>query len=143
MFTASEQKVNSLVCHQSHDRMDGLGHNQRMAKTDINAPKTGPGDFGVNLKAKRTGMGMTMDALADRARVSKGYISSLETGARTNPSEAMARKLAEVFICPVSELWGNSQSAFETRALELLRSMPEDRREAAIASLYGLAAGLK
>lgn len=143
MFTDSEQKVNGLVYHPSHDRRNELGHNQRMAKTSSDAVKTGPGDFGVNLKAKRTGMGMTMDALADRARVSKGYISSLETGARTNPSEAMARKLAEVFMCPVSELWGNSQSAFETRALELLRSMPEERREAAIASLYGLAAGLK
>jgi transcriptional regulator with XRE-family HTH domain len=143
MFTDSEHKVNRHVYHPSHDHHAPMIHNRRMAKTDSDAQKTGPGDFGVNLKAKRTGMGMTMDALADRARVSKGYISSLETGARTNPSEAMARKLAEVFMCRVSELWGNSQSAFETRALELLRAMPENRREAAIAALYGLASGLK
>jgi transcriptional regulator with XRE-family HTH domain len=114
-----------------------------MAKTTGKAAKDGPGDFGINLKDKRTRFGMTMDVLAERASVSKGYISSLETGARTNPSEAMARRLAKVFDCPVSELWGSSQSSFEARALELLRSMPQDRREAAIASLYGLAAGLQ
>lgn len=100
-----------------------------------------PGDFGRNLKDKRKRFGMTMDALAEKAFVSKSYISSLESGSRKNPSEAMARKLADVFQCDVADLWGRSQSSFEARALELLRSMPEDRREAAIAALYGLAAG--
>lgn len=111
-----------------------------MAKGDS---KNKPGDFGRNLKDKRQRFDMTMDKLADLSGVSKSYISSLESGSRKNPSEALARKLADVFQCDVSDLWGKSQSAFESRALELLRSMPEQRREAAIAALYGLAAGTK
>lgn len=103
--------------------------------------KKEPGDFGRNLKDRRTRLGMTLDQLADVARTSKGYISDLETGKKSNPSEKMARKLADALQSPVAELWGKSQPAFEARALELLRSMPEDRREAAIAALYGLAAG--
>lgn len=140
MFTESEQKVKADVHCQTNDPRGAFGHNQGMAK---GGGKSGPGDFGKNLKDKRKRFDMTMDALADKALVSKSYISSLESGSRTNPSEAMARKLAYVFQCDVAELWGRSQSAFEARALELLRSMPEDRREAAIAALYGLAAGSK
>ena len=102
-----------------------------------------PGDFGRNLKERRKRSDLTMDRLSDLALVSKSYISSLESGSRSNPSEAMARKLAYALDCDVADLWGRSQSAFEARALELLRSMPDDRREAAIAALYGLAAGTR
>lgn len=98
-----------------------------------------PGPFGDNLKQRRTALKFTIDNLADRAFVSRGYISSLETGARLNPSEGMARKLAAALECEVADLWGKSQSAFEARALELLRKIPDNRRESAIASLYGLA----
>lgn len=126
-----------IVHWQSDDPAAGPVHNPGMAKkTD------GPGDFGRNLKDKRKRLDMTMEVLADKAKVSKSYISSLESGSRTNPSEAMAQKLAYIFQCDVADLWGRSQSSFEARALELLKSVPEDRRESAIAALYGLAARL-
>lgn len=100
-----------------------------------------PGDFGRNLKARREALELTIDGLVNRSEVSRGYISGLETGAKTNPSEGIAKKLAKALDCQVADLWGQGQSSFEARALELLRKMPRDRREAAIASLYGLAAG--
>lgn len=100
-----------------------------------------PGDFGKNLKARREAMELTIDGLVNRSQVSRGYISSLETGAKRNPSEGIARRLAAALECHVADLWGRGQSSFEARALELLRQMPPDRREAAIAALYGLAAG--
>lgn len=137
MFTHSERAVKPNVHCQSDDAAGPIVHNLGMAKSDKNKP----GDFGRNLKEKRQRFGMTMDVLAEKAAVSKSYISSLESGSRLNPSEGMARRLADVFQCDVAELWGRSQSSFEARALELLRSMPEARREAAIAALYGLAAG--
>jgi transcriptional regulator with XRE-family HTH domain len=101
--------------------------------------KQKPGPFGLNLLDRRKRFDMTQDVLSERASVSKSYISSLESGARANPSEGIARRLADVFQCDVSDLWGRDQSSFEARAMDLLRAMPEDRREAAIAALYGLA----
>lgn len=85
-------------------------------------------------------MELTIDGLVNRSQVSRGYISSLETGARSNPSEGIARRLAAALECNVADLWGQGQSSFEARALELLRKVPKKHREAAIASLYGLAA---
>lgn len=105
------------------------------------AKKSGkPGPFGRNVLARRKERGWTQDHLAELTQISKSYISSLEGGSRDNPSEALARKFAAAFRCDVSDLWGRSQSDFEARAMVLLRQMPEDRREAAIAALSGLAA---
>lgn len=135
MFTHSEPLVKVNVHCQSDDGAEGWSHNARMKKTE-----SGPGPFGVNLRDKRKRLGLSMDKLSDITQVSKSYISSLESGSRRSPSEGLARRLAFGLECEASELWGSSQSAFEARALELLRSMPEKRREAAIAALYGLAA---
>lgn len=108
-----------------------------MAKPDKNQD---PGNFGKNLKERREAKTWTQDHLAIMARVSKSYISSLEGGSRGNPSEGVAQRFADVLGCEVADLWGRDQSSFEARALELLRKIPEKHREAAIASLYGLAA---
>ncbi len=144
MFSASEHGVKRNVHHQCDDAAKGLRDSQGMAKkSDKKTKAKGPGDFGRNLKERRGALRMTIDVLADRARVSRSYISSLETGARRNPSEGMARMLARALECDVATLWGGSQDAFESRALELLRKIPEDRRESAIASLYGLASQVK
>lgn len=107
-----------------------------MAKKD---KKQKPGAFGINLRERRERARLTQDALAIMCQVSKSYISSLESGARANPSEAIARRFANALQCEVADLWGRDQSSFEARALELLRSIPENRREAAIAAIYGLA----
>lgn len=98
-----------------------------------------PGVFGANLKVRRASLGLTIDMLVERSGVSRSYISSLETGMRANPSEGMAKRLAAALGCEVADLWGRDANAFEARALMLIRAMPEDRQDAAIAALYGLA----
>lgn len=140
MFPHREHKVNRHVFPESNDPGEAAAHSPPMAKE---AGTKTPGDFGRNLKARREALELTIDGLVNRSQVSRGYISSLETGAKRNPSEGIARRLAAALECQVADLWGRSQSSFEARALELLRQMPLDRREAAIAALYGLAAGSK
>lgn len=137
MFTHSEPLVKVNVHCQADDAERAGPHNAGMATSE-----SGPNHFGVNLSKRRKDLGLSMDKLADLASVSKSYISSLESGSRRSPSEGMARKLAKALDCEASDLWGASQSAFEARALELLKSMPANRREAAIAALYGLAASV-
>lgn len=138
MFPQREHKVNDDVFPWSDDPDAATAHISRMGKDETSKA---PGDFGRNLKARREAMELTIDGLVNRSQVSRGYISSLETGAKKNPSEGIARRLAVALDCQVADLWGRGQSSFEARALELLRKMPSDRREAAIAALYGLAAG--
>lgn len=135
MFSDGELPVKRNVLCQCDDPPRAAPYIFGMAKNK----KKEPGPFGVNLKDRRTRVGMTMEVLAAAAQVSKGYISSLETGAKANPSEGMARRFADALQCEVADLWGRDQSSFEVRALELLRHIPETRREAAIAALYGLA----
>lgn len=139
MFPEREHKVNRNVYCQSDDRDSPACDSAAMAK-EAKSAKNEPGDFGRNLKARREAMELTIDGVVNRSEVSRGYISSLETGAKRNPSEGIARRLAAALECHVSDLWGRGKSAFEERALELIRKMPKDRREAAIAALYGLAA---
>jgi len=50
--------------------------------------------FGQHLKAVRIECGLTQAALAKRLRVSKGYISRLESG-KARPAESAVRRLAE------------------------------------------------
>lgn len=137
MFTEREQVVKRNLHYECDDGAGASEHTAGMAKTP---KKQKPGPFGRNLLDRRKRFDMTQDSLSEKARVSKSYISSLESGARANPSEGIARRIADVFQCDVSDLWGRDQSSFEARAMELLRAMPEDRREAAIGALYGLAA---
>lgn len=144
MFTHSERQVKHDVHCQSHDAEEGWGDNPGMAKAHKKqSNKDEPGEFGRNLKVLRDQRKWTQDHLAIIASVSKSYISSLEGGSRANPSEGLARRFADVFGCEVADLWGRDQSSFEARALVLLRSIPEEQREAAIGALYGIAASSK
>ena len=58
------------------------------------------------LKALREEKGLTQDALAKRAKLTKPYISQLEGGARKNPSLPALRRLARALGVPVTELLG-------------------------------------
>ncbi len=61
-----------------------------------------PKDIGAVI-AKRRGT-MTQEELARRAKVSRGYLATLEAGHRKNPSVAVLRRLAEALGVPVTEL---------------------------------------
>ncbi len=60
--------------------------------------------LGQVLKALREEREWTLDELAERAKVTKAYVSQLETGKRKNPSLAVLKRLAKALRVPVTEL---------------------------------------
>jgi transcriptional regulator with XRE-family HTH domain len=56
------------------------------------------------IQTKREEKGITQRDLAQRAKVTPGYIAQLETGARKNPSLPVLRRLAKALGVPVTEL---------------------------------------
>jgi transcriptional regulator with XRE-family HTH domain len=63
-----------------------------------------PTRLSAMLRRVRDARGLTQLALAKKARVAQGYISSLEAGEKKNPSVAVVRKLAKALGVPVSQL---------------------------------------
>jgi transcriptional regulator with XRE-family HTH domain len=60
--------------------------------------------IGRVLQRLREAKGLSQLALAKRAKVTQGYISELEAGAKKNPGIATLRKLAKGLGVPVTEL---------------------------------------
>jgi XRE family transcriptional regulator of biofilm formation len=60
--------------------------------------------FGAVLKTLREEKGLTQDTVATRAKVTKPYLSQLETGARKNPSLPVLKRLAKALGVPVTRL---------------------------------------
>jgi XRE family transcriptional regulator of biofilm formation len=63
-----------------------------------------PKRLGSVLKALRKREGLSLDALAKRAEVTKPYLSMLESGHRKNPSLNVLRRLARALGVPVTQL---------------------------------------
>jgi XRE family transcriptional regulator of biofilm formation len=53
---------------------------------------------------KRKGQELTLEELADKARVSKPYLSMIERGRRKSPSLPVLRRIARALKVPVSDL---------------------------------------
>jgi transcriptional regulator with XRE-family HTH domain len=60
------------------------------------------GSILVELRGSR----MTQEQLAKRAKVSRGYLASIEAGHKKNPSLAVLKRLAKALGVPVTELLG-------------------------------------
>jgi transcriptional regulator with XRE-family HTH domain len=60
----------------------------------------------LNLKRIRLALGLTQAELAQRARVTKQYVTMLERGQR-DPSLSVLRKLAKALDVPLSMLVGD------------------------------------
>ncbi len=56
------------------------------------------------LKELREAKGLTQEELAKKAKVTRPYLTMLETGARKNPSLAILKRLAKALGVPVTEL---------------------------------------
>jgi XRE family transcriptional regulator of biofilm formation len=56
------------------------------------------------LKMLRRERGMTQDEIGRRAKVTKPYLSQLETGVRKNPSLPVLKRLAKALGVPVAAL---------------------------------------
>jgi transcriptional regulator with XRE-family HTH domain len=65
-----------------------------------------PRELGTAIKRLREQRGWTQERLAQKAGVTKFYISLLETGARKNPSLPALKRLAKALDVPVTELLG-------------------------------------
>ena len=60
--------------------------------------------LGGVLRRARTAQDLSQWEVARRARISKPYLSQLETGVRRNPSLPTLRRLAKALRVPVTEL---------------------------------------
>ena len=58
------------------------------------------------IRRLRTKQGMTQEELALKAKVTQGYISQLESGAKKEIGAKVAVRLAEALGVPVTELLG-------------------------------------
>jgi len=63
-----------------------------------------PRRLGTVLKMLREEHGLTQDTVAKRAKVTKPYLSQLETGKRKNPSLPVLKRLARALGVPVTAL---------------------------------------
>jgi transcriptional regulator with XRE-family HTH domain len=62
--------------------------------------------LGTVVRRLREDRGFTQIDLAQRARMSQGYLAALERGLRTNPSLRMLHQLANALGVPVTDLLG-------------------------------------
>ncbi len=83
-----------------------------------------PRDFGASVRRRRKKLGLTIAALAERARVSVNWISEIERGRA--PSFAVLIALAKALEIPAGELLGEAprHSAEATEAARLVESLP-------------------
>jgi transcriptional regulator with XRE-family HTH domain len=82
--------------------------------------------FGSNARAARLKRGMTLDALACEAGLSKGHLSRFERGEKSLSIGALIR-LSEALDTPVAVLLGESESG---QAYHLVRAGGRDRMQA-------------
>lgn len=109
-FAHSEHVRNSFVRCQRDDMAQLISHPANMAD--------GSAWF---LKAWRTHRGLTLQALAEAAGTSRGYVSDLERGARPIPPGVMLEKLATALDVEARQLVAEDPSgAPRTRTVKLV-----------------------
>lgn len=69
---------------------------------DLNA------DLGSTIRSRRTGLGLSLEALAGRSGVSRAMLSAVERGAK-NPTIKVICQIAEALGCTVSALLGEPE----------------------------------
>ncbi|MCW3096516.1 MAG: transcriptional regulator, family [Chthonomonadaceae bacterium] len=65
--------------------------------------------IGQRIKARREERGLSLSALADLAKVSRGYLSQIESGDVENPSAAVLFRIAKNLGTSVAKLLGEVQ----------------------------------
>jgi transcriptional regulator with XRE-family HTH domain len=66
------------------------------------------GNIGQRIKARREARGLNLSALADLAKVSRGYLSQIESGDIDNPSAAVLFRIAKNLGTSVAYLLGEA-----------------------------------
>jgi transcriptional regulator with XRE-family HTH domain len=82
-----------------------------------------------NLKRLRIQKQLSQPDLADKARVSKGYVYMLESGDMTNPSLEKLFQISEALECTIADLVGEPKAAVKANAtLEIPETLQEFAR---------------
>jgi transcriptional regulator with XRE-family HTH domain len=82
-----------------------------------------------NLKRLRMQKQLSQPDLADKARVSKGYIYMLESGEMANPSLEKLFQVSEALECTIADLVGQPKTAMKAdAALEIPETLKEFAR---------------
>ncbi len=63
-----------------------------------------PKRMGTMLRTLRERKGLTQIELAKKAKVTQSYLAKMETGEKTNPSVAVAKRLAKALRVSISDL---------------------------------------
>ena len=71
------------------------------------------GRIGQRIKVRREERGLSLSALADLAKVSRGYLSQIESGDVDNPSAAVLFRISKNLGTSVAKLLGEVQEPIE------------------------------
>ena len=96
--------------------------------------------LGKDVRRRRLALGLTLEQVAEKARLSPNYVGSVEMG-RRDPSLSTVLALARALRIPPGDLLGGAQ-ALEGPALEaarLVASLPGEVQEPLLALLRSLA----
>jgi transcriptional regulator with XRE-family HTH domain len=76
-------------------------------------------DLGATIRARRTALGLTLDALSERTNVSRAMLSDIERGLKS-PTVRVVSQIAEGLGCQVSQLLGE-RSAESAELMQVTR----------------------
>lgn len=104
-------------------------------------PASDAGDIGRRIKALRTQRQLSMSELAEKAGVSKSYLSTVESGTGRRPGVAILHKIAVALGVTLADLMGRSVHTSLTADIpDSLREFAEDQHlpEADVQMLAGI-----
>ncbi|MBH0173631.1 helix-turn-helix domain-containing protein [Fictibacillus sp. 23RED33] len=78
------------------------------------------GKIGKQIKRLRLTQGLSLTKLANRAGISKGYLSSIESH-KANPSAHMIQKIAKALEVPVEQLLNTQMEFLDPEWVELFK----------------------
>lgn len=95
--------------------------------------------FGARVRRNRRALGLTLEQLAERARLSPNYLGTIENG-RRDPSLSTIEKIAGALGTAPGALLGGTKgvSAEATEAARLFDRLPADVQDTLLALLRSL-----
>jgi len=77
--------------------------------------------IGDKIKRLRLDKGMSLSELADKAKVAKSYLSSIERNLQVNPSLQFLKKIGHVLEISVNELINDEKSELDQDWIQIVR----------------------
>lgn len=131
---SAKVKTKTAAAPKAKPRAKPSASNTTSAPTHADLPV-----FCADLKRRRGELGMTLDQLAERAKLTPNYIGTIENGYR-DPSLSTLSSLADGLGVPLGELFGParpvSHSAMDMAAL--FNDASEDLQAAVLKLLHAL-----